>query len=255
MKTNAKLIVVVVVVALLLMFVAPVVVVRGADAPPLKVALFSGSAEYKSNETLAALKGLLEAKFNCACTLNLVDDKGTQLTGAKSLETADVAVFFTRRVSLAPDQLDLVRKFVASGRGVVGIRTASHGFQTWLGFDAEVLGGSYSNHYGKDESAEVTINEKAKDHPVLAGIEAFTTGAKLYKNPNIAADDTVLLRAKNASGNVEPVAWTRDPQAGKHGRVFYTSLGDPKDFENPTFQRLLLNAVAWTSGKTVAKKD
>jgi len=38
--------------------------------------------------------------------MNLVDDKGTQLTGAKSLETADVAVFFTRRVSLAPDQLE-----------------------------------------------------------------------------------------------------------------------------------------------------
>src|SRR6476646_10698326 len=93
--------------------------------PPLKVAMFSGSAEYKSNDTLAALKALLEARFNCTCTLNLVDDKGTQLTGAKSLETADVAVFFTRRVSLAPDQLDLVRKFVASGRGVVGIRTAS----------------------------------------------------------------------------------------------------------------------------------
>ena len=230
-------------------------VVRAADAPPLKVAMFSGSAEYKSNDTLAALKALLESKYNCTCTLNLVDDKGSQLTGAKSLETADVVVFFTRRVSLAPDQLELVRKYVASGRGVVGIRTASHGFQTWLGFDAEVLGGSYNNHYGKDERADVTINEKAKDHPVLAGIEAFTTGAKLYKNPNLAADDTVLLRGKNASGNVEPVAWTRDPLQGKHGRVFYTSLGDPKDFENPTFQRLLLNAVAWTSGKTVGKKD
>lgn len=239
----------------LILLLIPTLTRAAADAPtPLNVALFSGSAEYKSNDTLAALKSLLESKYNCTCTLNLVDDKGTQLTGAKSLETADVAVFFTRRVSLAPDQLDLVRKFVASGRGVVGIRTASHGFQTWLGFDAEVLGGSYNNHYNKDEPTDVTLNDKAKDHSVLAGIQPFTTTAKLYKNPTLAPDATVLLRAKNASGNTEPVAWARDPQAGKHGRVFYTSLGDPKDFANPTFQHLLLNAITWTSAKPVEKK-
>jgi type 1 glutamine amidotransferase len=227
-----------------------------ADAPrPLNVTLFSGSAEYKSNESLAALKTLLESRLNCTCTLNLVDDKGTQLNGAKSLETADVAVFFTRRVSLAPDQLDLVRKFLAGGKGVVGVRTASHGFQTWLGFDAEILGGSYNNHYNKDEPADVAVEEKAKSHPVLAGVGAFRTTAKLYKNPKVAEDATVLLRAKNASGNVEPVAWTREAKEGKHGRVFYTSLGDPKDFANPTFQQLLVNAVGWTSGKAISKKD
>jgi type 1 glutamine amidotransferase len=227
-----------------------------AEAPPAKplnVALFSGSAEYKSDDSLAALKTLLESKLHCTCTLNIVNDKGTQLTGAKSLETADVAVFFTRRVKLADDQLDLVRKFVASGKGVVGIRTASHGFQTWLAFDKEILGGSYGNHYNKDEPADVTVEEKVKDHPVLAGVANFTTTAKLYKNPTLAPDATVLLRARNASGNTEPVAWTRDPQPGKHGRVFYTSLGDPKDFANPTFQRLLLNAVTWTGGKAAAK--
>jgi type 1 glutamine amidotransferase len=228
---------------------------KGNDAPPpLKVALFSGSAEYKSNDTLAALKKLLESTYNCTCTLNLVDDKGTQLTGSESLDTADVAVFFTRRVNLAPDQLDRVRKYVASGRGVVGIRTASHGFQTWLGFDPEVLGGSYNNHYGKDEPADVKLNDAAKDHPVLAGIKPFTTAAKLYKNPHLAADTTVLLRATNASGNTEPVAWTRNPDPPRHGRVFYTSLGAPSDFDNPTFQRLLLNAVAWTADKPVTKK-
>jgi type 1 glutamine amidotransferase len=86
------------------------------------------------------------------------------------------------------------------------------------------------------------------------GVRNFTTTAKLYKNPNLAPDATVLLRAKNASANVEPVAWVREPKEGKHGRVFYTSLGDPKDFANPTFQQLLVNAVAWTSGKTTAKK-
>jgi type 1 glutamine amidotransferase len=226
-----------------------------ADDAPLKVALFSGSTEYKSNDSLAKLKDLLESKYRCTVTLNIVDDKGTQLAGAESLDTADVAVFFTRRVNLADDQLAKVRKFVASGKGVVGVRTASHGFQTWLAFDPEILGGSYGNHYKVDEPADVTVNDAAKSHPVLAGITPFTTTGKLYKNPKLADDVTLLLRAKSASGNTEPVAWTRDPKPNVHGRVFYTSLGDPKDFANPTFQQLLLNAIAWTANKPVAKKD
>src|SRR4051812_7261334 len=107
-------------------------VTLAADAPakaPLKVAMFSGSVEYKSTETLGGLKTLLEAKHGCQCTLHVVEEKGTKLNGIEDLDTADVAIFFTRRVSLAPDQLERVKKFVSRGKGVVGIRTASHGFQ------------------------------------------------------------------------------------------------------------------------------
>lgn len=45
-----------------------------------------------------------------------------------------------------------------------------------------------------------------------------------------------------ASGEPEPVSWVR-----KHGesRVFYTSLGHQKDFEDPAFTRLLYNAIRW----------
>jgi type 1 glutamine amidotransferase len=128
----------------------------------------------------------------------------------------------------------------------VGVRTASHGFQTWLKFDPEVLGGSYNNHYGKDLPAEVTIDEKGKDHPVLAGVKPFTTTGKLYKNATIAPDATVLLRAKTAEYG-EPVAWARDAKAGERGRVFYTSLGTPEDFKDPQFIALLANAVKWAA--------
>ena len=218
------------------------------QAPPLKVVMFSGSAEYNSNESLAAFKKLLEEKYHCQCTLNVVEDKGTALTGADGLATADVGVFFTRRIAVSDEDLAKVRKFIAAGRGVVGIRTASHGFQTWLGFDAEVLGGSYNNHYGKDEPAEVTIAEKGKDHPVLAGVKPFTTTSKLYKNPKLAEDATLLLAAKTATYG-EPVAWARDAKPGVRGRVFYTSLGAPKDFENAEFVRMVANAVVWAGGR------
>lgn len=233
--------------ALLLAFL-PALAAAAADQP-LNVVMFSGSTEYKSRESLESFKRLLEDKHNCRCSVNVVDEKGTRLNGIEALETADVAVFFTRRVKLDDEQLAKVRRFIAAGKGVVGIRTASHGFQTWLEFDPQILGGSYGNHYNKDEVAEVTPDEKGKAHPILAGVTPFTTEGKLYRNPKLADDVTLLLRAKNAT-NTEPVAWARDAKPGERGRVFYTSLGVPKDFELPQFRQMLVNAVLWAGGRT-----
>jgi type 1 glutamine amidotransferase len=234
-----------------LLLLCPMVVL-GADAPPLRVVMFSGSAEYNSNDSLAGFKKLLEERYHCQCTLNLVEEKGTKLPGIEGLETADVAIFFTRRVNLSDDQLAKVKAYVAAGKGVVGVRTASHGFQTWLEFDPQVLGGSYNNHYGKDAKAEVSINEKAKDHPILAGVKPFSITDKLYKNPKLADDATLLLRAKTESYS-EPVAWARDAKAGERGRVFYTSLGTPEDFKNEQFRQMLANAVVWAGGRGAGK--
>jgi type 1 glutamine amidotransferase len=222
---------------------------RSAE-PKLNVVMFSGSEEYKSTPSLEKLAKLLTDTLGAQCKVHVVDDKGTQLTGAADLKSADIAVFFTRRVKLADDQLELVRKFVSSGKGVVGIRTASHGFQTWLEFDAEILGGSYKGHYGKDLPAAVTIPEGAKGHPTLEGIKAFGTTGKLYKNAEVARDATVLLRARSEEAE-EPVAWVREGKAAKRdfGRVFYTSLGTPEDFENAEFLKLLTNAVRWAGAK------
>lgn len=213
---------------------------------PLKVVMYSGSVEYASKESLESFAKLLKEKHGHDCTVHVVEEKGDKLNGIEGLESADVAVFFTRRVKLAEDQLAKVKKFIASGKGVVGIRTASHGFQTWLEFDGEVVGGSYGGHYKTDQLAQVSL--VTKDHPILAGLSPFTTIGKMYKNPKLGEDVTLLLNGK--AGEIqEPLAWTREAKADSRGRVFYTSMGVPKDFEEPQFQRLLANAVKWTAGR------
>jgi type 1 glutamine amidotransferase len=39
------------------------------------------------------------------------------------------------------------------------------------------------------------------------------------------------------------VAWTNTTRAG--GRVYYTSLGHPADFEVAGFRKLLVNGIFW----------
>ena len=222
---------------------------RAAD-PALKVAIYSGSFEYKSHDTLKILKEHLEKNYNVVCTLNLAKDETTPIPGLDQLQSCDVAIIFTRRLQLPEDQIAQIKKYCDSGKGIVGIRTASHAFQTWLDFDKLVLGGDYHNHYSKDLPATLKFEEKAKGHPVLAGVKPFTTIGKLYKNPEPAADITRLITAVTAEYS-EPVAWVR--VRPNNGRVFYTSLGVPEDFSDQNFLKLVSNAVLWTGGREPAK--
>jgi len=139
------------------------------------------------------------------------------------------------------------------GKPVVGIRTASHAFQGWLEFDREILGGDYKGHGGAEEAVAFRIPEKARDHPVLRGVEEWTGPCKMYRNPSIAADATVLLIRSGESGP-EPLAWIRTYDKRKDARCFYTSMGLVEEFRTEMFRRLLVNALFWTAKRDVAAR-
>jgi type 1 glutamine amidotransferase len=220
---------------------------KGSQAAKLKVCLVSGSLEYESDKSLAAFQEYLEKNYNSQCSraFRKTDD---DLPGLENLDTCDVMLLFTRRLTIKGEQLDRIKKYCTSGKPIVAVRTASHGFQNWLAFDKEVLGGDYQNHYGDKSKTKVHIVKKAKDHPILAGLKPFESPGSLYKNPHLAKEVEVLLTGDNGE-QTEPIAWAR---TYKGGRIFYTSLGHPRDFDNENFKQLLVNALFWTAQR--AKK-
>jgi len=219
-------------------------------APPLKLHMLSGSKEYKSEPSLKALAAYLKKHYGIASTLSLGADSVKEFPNLDAMDVADVLVVFCRRTKITGRQLERVRKWCKAGKPVVGIRTASHAFQNWLAFDKEVLGGDYKGHGGGEKAVAVTLGSKAAGHPVLKGIEPWTRPGKLYRNPNLAADVTVLLNGKGAK-DAQPLAWVRARKNG--GRVFYTSMGGPADFQSEPFLRLLVNALHWTARRTAPK--
>lgn len=217
-------------------------------AGPLAVSLVSGSLEYKSNESLAEFQKYLESKYNAKCSRAFIaGDDEKHLPGLENLETCDVMLLFTRRLRLSGDELERVKSYCRSGKPIVGLRTASHGIQTWLELDTEVLGGNYQGHWRNDLETQVQIVPDAKDHPLLEGVAPFVSAGSLYKNKGLADDCRVLVRGTSPEGT-EPIAWTRDY---KGGRIFYTSLGHPRDFQQESFRRLLANALFWAAGRDV----
>jgi type 1 glutamine amidotransferase len=217
-------------------------------ANPPTIVLVSGEDEYKSAETLPAFAKFLEANHGYKTVYLRRESKPDTIAGLEALERADLLILYARRMTLPDDQLKKFQNYFALGKPVVGLRTASHAFQNWLVFDKQVLGGNYQNHYGKDLLPRVTVHPAAMRHPILRGVpQAFASAGSLYRNTPLQTNTTALLTA-TIPEHTEPVAWTHDYRGA---RVFYTSLGHPKDFEDEAFRRLLINAIQWALNRPV----
>jgi type 1 glutamine amidotransferase len=156
---------------------------------------------------------------------------------------------FIRRVTLPEEQLTRIKKYTDSAKPLIALRTSSHAFENWKEFDADVLGGNYQGHHGNDAVAMARIVPDARKHPILKNVaKEFATGGSLYKTSPLGKDTTLLFVGSITNQAPEPIAWTHTYHGG---RVFYTSLGHPKDFQNPAFRQMLVNAIYWGLARPV----
>jgi type 1 glutamine amidotransferase len=221
--------------------------------------------EYESARTLPDFaRRFLSNDFNVNYAFGS-DTERHDIRGLQQVNDADVLLVSVRRRALRPADKQALMEFVAAGKPVIGIRTASHAFApgesdsipadhvSWPEFDATVLGGNYSGHHGNkgpDGPASFTWIEDRDGvpHPLLRGLPdgKWTTTSWLYKTSPLAPGALVLLRGEvEGRQPSEPVAWsfTRSDS----GRSFYTSLGHSDDFADTGFQQLLVNAVYWAA--------
>lgn len=182
------------------------------------------------------------------------------IPGLDFLDQADVLLLSARRQSLVAEQMKQIRAFIAAGKPVVAVRTSSHAFAlrqgeppeghaVWPEFDAEVIGGNYHGHYTDGGRSVVRPVESTVTAKLLQGVEPlpFDPGGDLYKSSPLAKGAEPLLMGHLKGSDPEPVAWTFTREDG--GKTFYTSLGHPKDFEQPGFVRLLVNSLRWGVGE------
>jgi type 1 glutamine amidotransferase len=221
-----------------------------------------GENEYDTKTTVPAFARAELEPRGIRCTFSLLpSDDSNDFPNIAALKEADLLFVSVRRHTPLAAQMAAIRAHVTAGKPVVGIRTASHAFALrgkpgqpakvpegqadWPEFDQEILGGNYSNHYGKGIETFGKIVAAQASHPVLQGIgaEEFKVPSHLYKNPNLPGWVTPLLVARMVGRpEIEPVAWV----SLKDGRrVFYTSLGAPEDFAVPQFRTLLINGIVW----------
>lgn len=229
------------------------------------VAIVMAEDEYETERTLPVFADKYLGKdFRVSLVFGGETDRNT-IPGLSVLDDADIALISVRRRVLPAESLAIVRRFVAAGKPVIGIRTASHAFslrntpppdghEAWPEFDAAVFGGHYTGHHGNDLKTVVHIAEKSKSNAILTGIDAgeFVSAGSLYKTSPLAEKAETLLIGRIENQPEEPAAWTFQRADG--GRSFYTSLGHKSDFENPAFVRLLLNSLYWAADRPIPEK-
>jgi nicotinamidase-related amidase len=218
-----------------------------------RLTIVASEPEYGTAESLTEFRHELQQDFQVSMVYGDATD-GSLLPGLDVLKSADLLLLSTRRRTPPPAQLQLVRDFIAAGKPVVGIRTASHPFHLrnqpapagradWSDFDLQVNGGHYTNHYGAGPETTITLAAGVtSEHPLLQHVDTTRLRGKgsLYLVSPLAPSTQPILIGSIPDQPAEPIAWLNRRADG--GRTFYTSLGHTGDFAQPDFRKLLRNA-------------
>lgn len=230
---------------------------RFASDRRTRLAILVAEPEYETARTLSQFSAEhlghdFQVEFLFGSETDPADFPSLQL-----LSSADAALLSVRRRPLQPEQMNLIRQFIKSGKPVMGIRTASHPFHQrpptsdptlveWPEFDAEVWGGNYTGHHGDAQLPKIQANPLELAHPILGSQPFdFLSSGSLYQTMPLRTGTTTLLMGRIDGEAPQPVAWTYIRPDG--GRSFYTSLGHHGDFEQREFQNLLRRGIYWAT--------
>jgi type 1 glutamine amidotransferase len=223
-------------------------VAREPAARKPNVMLLSGGTDANIERSLTSLAQELESKHGLRCKL-LAAYGASDLPVVDVLDDATLVLMYLNGLKLPADQMGAIRGYVNSNKPMVALRTSLTAFENWPEFGPEVLGAKLQYDYGPGSKTEVSVIPQAASQSVMKGLpKQFACRSSLYHVLPLANSATPLLTGTSVgpSDRTErvpnPVAWTR---SYKGGRIFYTSLGHPDDFQLPEFQNLLVNGIGW----------
>ena len=222
------------------------------------VALSIAEEEYDSHRTLSAFAHRHLGQSFRVVEHHVAADDPNSIPGLTRLADADVLILSARRRGLRPAEMAALKAFLAAGKPVIGIRTASHawepkeaidGRETWGEFDREVFGIEYSGHFGNELRSTVTVAAGAVGDQLLAGIPAegsIEQTGSLYLVAPVSEKTRVLAVGEVPGKPTQPVLTDFIRPDG--GRSIYTSIGHAEDLAKPEVVRVLVNAVHVAAG-------
>jgi type 1 glutamine amidotransferase len=272
----------------------PVALLSGQAKPGhgKNVVLLAGDDEYHSEQMMPQFAEILEKRQGFHCTVLFSKNAQTgeidphargNIPGLAALEKADLLILFTRFRDLPDEQMKYFADYVASGKPLFGIRTATHAFEiasgktysrySWNskeagwegGFGRRVLGETWIAHHGDHgkQSTRGRLVAEQMASPILRGIrdgeiwvptDVYEVRLPLPDGCVPLVKGEVLTGMKATDDAVQgkvndpmlPVAWTT---TYKGARVFTTTMGSAEDFANEALRRLFVNAALWAVGR------
>lgn len=256
------------------------------------VVLIAAEQEYRTEQAMPMLAKVLSKHHGFDCTvLFSVNDAGEvdptlpapfkdkskrhNIPGLEHLDSADCVIWVSRFMNLPDDQMAHFHNYFDSGKPLIALRTANHGFQGSKKYEVagnvvnlrDMLGGAFFGHHGgwHRESTSGVIVDENKQHPILTGIKNIWGTSDVYRCHTekfpFPSDCTALVLGQplvnlepNAPPNTNkeplPVAWIKTWTGNNDlaSKIFHFTMGSAEDFANEGVRRLTINAVYWGLG-------
>ena len=256
------------------------------------IVLIAAEQEYRSEQALPMLAKVLAYRHGFDCTvLFSVNSEGEvdptlpapfkdktkrhSIPGLHLLSDADCLIWMSRFMQLEEEQLDLFYEYFDSGKPLIALRTANHGFWGAKPYQVkgqrvslrQLLGGAFMSHHGgwhREATLGIPVNNQLT-HPILMGVEDVWGTSDVYRchddENGLPADCVPLLLGQptqsldpNAGPNTEkkplPIGWTKvwEGNQGHESKIFHFTMGSAEDFANEGVRRVVTNAVYWGVG-------
>ncbi len=221
--------------------------------PPDRILYFTHSAGYR-HDVIPLSRAILSQLGNDANAFEVTATEDTSEFSAENLQRYAAVMFFTSgELPMSDAQKAALLNFVRSGRGFVGVHSATDTFYAWPDY-LDLIGGYFTGHPWHQA---VTIEVVDPSDPLVAFIgNSLQVDDEIYQISDFDyRGSRVLLRLDARSVDLGrpgvhrrfygwPLAWTR---SYGEGRVFYTALGhEPSVWQDARFQRILANVILWS---------
>jgi hypothetical protein len=230
-------------------------VAPSAQAPPPKNVLYvTQSAGFKHDVLPLSEQVLAEIGRKHGFDVRVSHDAST-ITAESLTPYAAVVFYTTGELPISEAGKRAFLSWLKSGRGFVGIHSATDTFYQWPEY-GEMIGGYFDQH---PWNTQVTMKVEDHEHPSTKHLgPTWTLADEIYQFKNYSrADKHVLLSLDVSSVDLTAKGVKRTDRdfanawykSWGSGRVFYTALGHRREVWNDAaYQQHLAGGVTWAMG-------
>ena len=227
------------------------------DRPLERILYFTYSAGYR-HDVIPLSKAILTQLGEDSGVFEVIATEDTSEFSTERLERYAAVMFYTSgELPMSGAQKTALLNFVHSGRGFLGVHSATDTFYTWPDY-LDLIGGYFNGHPWHQV---VMIEVADPGDPLVAFLgNSLQVEDEIYQISDFDYRGShVLLRLDQSSVDLTkpgvhqrfygwPLAWTR---SYGQGQVFYMALGHESSvWKDTRYQRILTNAILWSIRKS-----
>jgi type 1 glutamine amidotransferase len=235
-----------------------------AAAAKFTVLAIHSSDDYTYHRTPGEMGTALVKEYAALDNYTVVDiDNSSKLTQELAASCQVICWFCGSPSSMPAAQRTIFENFIKSGKGFVGVHSATLGSWTWYMNDF-FDGVTFWGHPATQQNGTVNMDPAASTHPIMQGVPSqFTVfeewysfnGGAIRGKPGITILATLDEKSYNPGGlnmGDHHIAWT----STKYGRMFFTGLGHTTQvWNNANHKQMIRNAVIWASGSSTSVNE